>query len=284
MGLKAVLADGDATAEEVAGRCELDVRGCQAVLDSLASFGLVEVVGPRYRAPASVGLVERSMESIPGRLRGEAPLVAYDQIDGASESYPVMAKLLAKFYGDQPTRAAALLQGGGPAVLDLGAGSAVWSLALARADDRVMVTAVDLPDVMATTRACVAAEGMDARYEFAGGDLFELSLRPRSFDLAIIGHVCHLFGETRNRKLLARVASALKAGGRIAIIDEPRGDMKRSRNLAMHDLSLFARTSEGRLHAFSTYASWLRESGFVDIERHDLSDAGEQSLILARRP
>ena len=70
IGMLDVLVAGDATAEEVARHCELDVRGCQTLLDALASFGLVEPLpGGNYRAPSMRSVVEDAFKRIPERLR-----------------------------------------------------------------------------------------------------------------------------------------------------------------------------------------------------------------------
>jgi hypothetical protein len=58
------------------------------------------------------------------------------------------------------------------AVLDVGAGSAVWSLGLARQHPRTCVTVIDLPGVVETvTRRFVAREGLSDRFTFWPGDL-----------------------------------------------------------------------------------------------------------------
>ena len=53
---------------------------------------------------------------------------------------------------------------------------------------------------------------------------------------------------------------------------------------------LFSRTREGRVHPFSSYASWLLQSGFSGVERLPLSEEPQQpsgvprlSLLCARQ-
>ena len=61
-------------------------------------------------------------------------------------------------------------------MLDLGAGAAPWSLALAAADPEVVVTAVDLPAVLPVPGEIVAAAGRDAQFRLLGEDVFTVTL------------------------------------------------------------------------------------------------------------
>jgi hypothetical protein len=56
-------------------------------------------------------------------------------------------------------------------VLDLAAGSAVWSIGIVQSSPRVIATAVDWPEVIPVTQKSVARFGLTPRYTFAPGDL-----------------------------------------------------------------------------------------------------------------
>lgn len=282
LGLLAVLADGDASAQEVADRCNIDVRGCQVILDVLASHGYIEALpGQLFRVAGELAKFGQAFQGLADRLRGGAPKVGYDQIAGAASNYPELVAGLGRIYGDLPQRMAAEL----PAtkVLDMGAGSGVWSSAIAKAHANCQVTALDLPQVLVTTRGCVAEQGLSDRYDFLAGDFFEIPLEPATYDLVVVAQVFHLFGEAKIRQLLARAYATLMPGGQIAIIDQLRGDMARSKCLSGRELSLFARTSEGRLHAFSSYAGWLREAGFSQCRRAYSCETSGHALVVAAR-
>jgi len=279
LGLLEVLAESDATAEELALRCGLDVRGCRTLLDALVSFELVEQVRDQYRAPELLPLVERSLASISARMQGAPPTTASDRVDGAGQSYPKMVGALGRSYGALPVLAAPFLRS--RRLLDVGAGSAAWSIAVADLEPNCRVTALDLESVMPVTRAHVEDAGHTDRFSFCPGDLFELSLPESTFDVVLLAQVCHLFGESRLRALFDHLRPAVAVGGRIAILDRLRCNGQQSRAGAVHDLSLFARTDEGQAHAFSSFAGWLQEAGFVDIGRHTLS--AEVSIVYATR-
>src|SRR5215467_12833248 len=63
---------------------------------------------------------------------------------------------------------------GSVSVLDLAAGSGVWSIALAQQSPEVRVTAVDWEGVLSVTRKVTSRLGLVDRYQFIGGDLLEV--------------------------------------------------------------------------------------------------------------
>jgi SAM-dependent methyltransferase len=167
-------------------------------------------------------------------------------------------------------------------VLDLGAGSAVWSLALVAQRPSCQVTAFDLPPVLSATRRAVEDAGRTDCYRFLAGDVF-LDALGGPYDLALVANVVHLFGEEREVELLTRVAAALRPDGRLALINVMPDDARPSRRAALHDLSLLLRTRDGALHPFSSHAMWLRRAGLEPIARHRLERDWETTLVIAGR-
>jgi hypothetical protein len=103
-------------------------------------------------------------------------------------------------------------------VLDLAAGSGVWSIALAQQSPHVHVTAVDWPGVIPITRRVTARVGVANRFQFVAGDLLEASFGG-GHAIATAGHILHSEGEARSRLLLKKAFGALAPGGTIAIAE-----------------------------------------------------------------
>src|SRR4029450_7896331 len=82
---------------------------------------------------------------------------------------------------------------GADQILDVGAGAAPWSLVLARRDPGCRVTALDFASVLALTRRAVGEAGFADQFEYLAGDAFEVSLPPATYDLVLLGNLCHLF-------------------------------------------------------------------------------------------
>src|SRR6266699_1519787 len=190
-------------------------------------------------------------------IRDDQPARAGDTPGGAETLYPEVVAHLGALFAPAAERAASHLIACSQRVLDLGAGAAPWSLALAARNPDMRVTAVDMPAVLVVTRQVVATSGYATQFDYLSGDLFTLDLGRSTYDLAIMGNLCHLFDEATNRRLLGRLFDALV---------------------------LLLRTSRGQVNPFSTYVGWLRDVGYEAVERIDLSPTPPISLITARRP
>jgi SAM-dependent methyltransferase len=103
-------------------------------------------------------------------------------------------------------------------VLDLAAGSGVWSIAIAQRSPRVRVTAVDWPAVIEITRQTASRFGLADRYEFVAGDLDSADFG-KGYDVATLGHILHSEGVERSRKLLQKTFEALAPGGTAVIAE-----------------------------------------------------------------
>jgi SAM-dependent methyltransferase len=176
------------------------------------------------------------------------------------------------------------LAGTGLRVLDLGAGAAPWSIALAAADPKLTVTAVDLPAVVPVTRDAVAQAGLEEQFDVLERDIFSVTFDDDAFDLAILGNICHLFDEATNRRLFDRAARWLAPGGTVAVIDFlPNERRDGPRDVVLYAVELVGRAPAGQLYPFSSYAGWLREAGFELIERTELMSYPPVTLVRARR-
>src|SRR4030095_4313681 len=106
--------------------------------------------------------------------------------------------------------------GAAASVLDLAAGSCVWSVPMAQRAKSVRVTAVDWPALLPTARHHAEKMNVAAQYAFVGGDLAIVDLG-KGHDVAVLGHILHSLGEETSRELLKRTAAALRPRGTIAI-------------------------------------------------------------------
>ena len=292
LGVLARLETGSVDPLTLARDCGIGERGARRLLAALVGLGLVEAEpdDARYRASlpgtsARVARLLRIWSPLEEVLRSDRPAVAADTAAGAQALYAGVVAELGAWLEPVAELLADRLAAPGLRVLDLGAGAAPWSLALAARHPDVRVTAVDLPGVLPATRRAVAAAGRAAQFAFVAGDLFAVDFGPAAHDLAIVGNVCHLFGEATNRRLLRRLRGALRPGGTVAILDAlPNERLDGPRPVALYALGLLLRTRGGGVYPFSTYAGWLRASGYEAVERADLSDAPPISLVAARRP
>ena len=270
--------------------CAISERGARLLLAALSSLGLIEQVADGSYHTALPDLAQVTVWVAPwGQLtqviRDDRPARAGDTPGGAETMYPEVVAHLGAWFAPAAEQAADHLIARGQCVLDLGAGAAPWSLALAARNPAMRVTAVDVPAVLAVTRQVVAPSGYATQFDYLSGDLFTIDLGRSAYDLAIAGNLCHLFDEAANRRLLGRTFDALRPGGTLAILDAlPNERLDGPRSVVLYALGLLLRTNRGQVYPFSAYVGWLREVGYEAVERIDLSGDLPISLITARRP
>jgi hypothetical protein len=298
---------GPKSVDEVAAETGASVRGLRALLNALASLGLLtRDTENRFGLPPDAaaflvkgkpgymgGLIRNtSAQLIPRWLKlteavrtgKPAQGVNNEQVGSpffrefVNDIFPVnygAAKALAREMNLADTN-------GTPRVLDLAAGSGVWGIALAESSPRVKVTAVDWPGVLEVTRENVQRYGMEERFSFVAGDLASADFGT-NYNVATLGHILHSEGERRSRSLLRKTFDALAPGGTIAIQEflvEP--DRSGPPAGLIFAVNMLVNTDEGDTWSLQEIGGWLRDTGFEDVR--SLDAPGPSPLILATRP
>jgi 3-hydroxy-5-methyl-1-naphthoate 3-O-methyltransferase len=167
-------------------------------------------------------------------------------------------------------------------VLDIGAGSGVWGIALAHQSPHVTVRAVDWPDVLKVTNKLAQRHGVGDRLRTVAGDLLEADFST-GHQVATIGHIFHSEGRDRSRQLLRKTFRALAPGGTIVISEfMPDDDRTGPPMPLIFAVNMLLHTEAGDTFTFAEMAEWLREAGFA---KPRLLEAPSPSpLLLATRP
>jgi len=237
LGVFEALEEQPGIAEEVGRRLDLPERSARLILLALLGEELVERADDVYRnAPvASRYLVSASPDFI-GVLAAHqaAHFERFSKLTQAlRENEPIRAHLDVdhpQFGGPerfaQITRTAALMMmAGGMAkqtsltahshLVDLGCGSCVYSIALARENPQLRITAIDRPSVCDLARTSVAAAGLSDRITIRPGDIFE-EVVPDG-DIAMLSNVAEGFDSARAAALVKHVYGWLPEGGELLV-------------------------------------------------------------------
>lgn len=262
-----------ACADEVTRHCGTAPDVTSLLLAALQALGVLQRADDGRYATTAVArwltTVAAGWSHLEQVMRTGQPFVAADTAAGAADLYPKAAPFLAELLA--PVRGE---------VLDVGAGAAPWSIALAAADPAARITTLDLPAVLPTTRRAVEAAGLTTQFQFHADDMFTADLPAAAYDLLILGNVCHLFSPDANRALLQRLRPALRDAGTLAIVDAlPSEDPEQGRSLALYALGLRMRTSTGAVYPLDVYTSWTREAGFGELRVRSLSPVPPLALL-----
>lgn len=273
------------TAAQIASRTKTSLRGVTGIVDVLVGFHLLQRKGKRVALtpesaaflvsgkPGYYGMLFKhiSNQLLPSWLQltevvrtGRPPVKVNTQKQGAAFfaefveslfplSFPA-ATALGRHLGVHKARAPI-------SVLDIGAGSGVWGISIAKQSPHVRIHAVDWPQVLNVTRRIAGKHGLAKRLTTSPGDFFEADFGG-GHRLATIGHILHSEGRERSRRLLKKVFNVLTPGGTIAIQEfVPNEDRTGPPNALIFAVNMLVNTEAGDTFTFGEMSRWLREAG-----------------------
>ena len=152
-------------------------------------------------------------------------------------------------------------------VLDIGAGAASWSIALAEHSEDIFVTVNDLPPVMESSKEAIKEHGLERQFDFLPGDFEDLVFGTAQYDLIFLCNVCRFLGEERSRQLLNKLRDALSPGGCLVLADVMLDqDYQYPIFGLVLSLSMMVNTLKGDIYAEIDYRRWLKDEGFTQIQ------------------
>ena len=273
------------TAEEVAEQLGLPERSIRLLLLALLGSDLVELDGDVYRNSPDVGpyLLSDSPQYV-GALAGhqDAHFGRFARLtDAVRQNSPVPSGLA----GDHPafggpeqfariTRTAALMMmAEGLArhaslesrrhLVDLGCGSCVYSIALAKANPDLRVTAVDRPSLGRFASASVAEAGLSDRIAVRAGDIFVDSFEPG--DVALMSNVAEGYDAARAAKLVKQVYDWLPEGGELLLHSHMWEQAETPFPFTIGLILLVNNGQGGEPYGAAVTRQWMEAAGFREI-------------------
>jgi SAM-dependent methyltransferase len=228
----------------VASALGIPSKRCSYWLQLLCGAGMIERTSEGYR-PSSITrtavletysheswalLAAEARERLPGlcnlsthirdpgsvwRALGLEPPMYLDQISEDADRARRFTRMLYELHQPVAEQLAGLLElHGVERLMDLGGGSGVLSMALARRYPGLSATVVDLPNVCAAGREIVAENSLEDRVAFHAAD-FLCDALPAGFDMVFECDV-----NVYSAALFKKVRASLNPGGRLVIVDQ----------------------------------------------------------------
>jgi len=166
-------------------------------------------------------------------------------------------------------------------MLDVGGGFAAYSIAFARAEERLHADVLDLPTVIPIAQGHIEKAGLAERVKTRTGDLRTDNFG-EGYNLVFVSAICHMLSPEENGDLLKRCYAALAPSGRVVVQDfilEP--DKTTPKWAALFALNMLVGTPSGSSYSEEEYANWLKEVGFREVRRIRLP--GPSGLMLGTR-
>jgi ubiquinone/menaquinone biosynthesis C-methylase UbiE len=296
--------DGGTTADDVARMVGADQRGTKLLLDALTGLDLMvkkegcyelTEVAALYLVPSSPlfmgpyvkrhAEMMKVWEKLPECIKSGKPVEQVNTEAEAAEFFPALAAAIFPMgYATARAVAEKLEVAGlpeGTRVLDLAAGSGVWSIGMAEANAGLKVDALDFSPVLQVTREFTEHYGVAKQYSFLPGNWRDISLPEETYDIAILGHILHSEGVEASAGLLAKCYKAVKPGARLVVAEFiPNEERTAPAMPLLFALNMYLVTTAGCVFTLGELDRLLRGNGFVEAYRMELPYYGKESPVV----
>ncbi len=303
LGIFEALTAGPTSAPAIAKKLNLQEKGVSLLADSLVALKLLDRSDLNGHARSSEPVYELNMASqtyliaesplfmgmylkqhdeldkmwrnLRETIRTGKPVMAVNEDAKAEEIFPHLAEAIVplnyciaadvvKYLKERNKSDKKALN-----VLDLAAGSAVWSIPFAQDNRDNHVAALDFPAVLAVTRRITERFDVAAQYTEVPGNWRQIKLTPDLYDVIILGHILHSEGLEMTKQLLAYCFAALKPGGTLEIAEYMPNDERTAPPYAlMFGLNMYLATTDGCIFSFEELTSLCLAAGFSHVYKH----------------
>jgi SAM-dependent methyltransferase len=230
------------------------------------------LMGPEMIAASSdlAGTIRKGSTMLPdqGSMTPEHPMWIEFARSMVAMMRPAASEIAAAVAGDKEC-----------SVLDIAAGHGLFGIAIAKQNPRARITATDWKDVLAIAKANAEREGVGDRYSLIPGDAFTVDYGG-PYDLVLMTNFLHHFDIPTCEKLLRKVRSALKPGGRCVTLEfVPNEDRVSPPVAASFSLVMLGGTPAGDAYTFSELDSMLKIAGFSPNRAVTLNQSPQTMII-----
>lgn len=285
--------EGPGDVAAIARHCSASERGIRILCDFLVIHGVLSKQNGRYEhTPTSAAFLDPAspacLASIAKFLGNPGNHEPFDRLtevvrkgrttlSGSGSVEPEnpiwvqfaesMAPMMAPMAG--PLGKVLLDGGNGPMkVLDIAAGHGLFGIEVAKQNPQAHVTGLDWAPVLRVALRNAEKAGVSDRYNMLPGSAFEVDFKG-PYDAVLLTNFLHHFSTATNVGLLKKVRSALKPGGRAAVLEfVPNPDRVSPPMPAAFAMTMLASTAEGDAYTYAELKAMYEEAGFKQVSEH----------------
>jgi len=298
------IGEGNATAAEIAKRCQASEKGIRVLCDYLTIMEMLTKQGDRYaltldssvfldkRSPAYLGSATEFLCS-PMLTQGFRQMTeavrkggtAIDDEGTIGPDHPIWVKFARGMAGlmSMPAQLMAKLVDPNAdrklKILDIAAGHGLFGIAFATQNKQVEVTALDWKAVLEVAKDNAEKAGVAERYSTIEGSAFDVEFGS-GYDLVLVTNFLHHFDPPTCEKLLKKVHAALADGGRAVTLEfVPNDDRVTPPEVAGFSLVMLVGTPSGDAYTFRELEQMFANAGFSGSTLHELPPTFQQVVI-----
>jgi len=167
-------------------------------------------------------------------------------------------------------------------VLDIAAGHGIYGITVGQKNPKAEIVGLDWPAVLQVAQDNARKFGLADRYRAIVGSAFEVDMGS-GYDYVLLTNILHHFDLPTCEKLMRRVNSALKPGGKALTLEfVPNEDRVTPPTAAAFSLVMLANTDAGDAYTFAEYEKMFRNAGFAKSSLHQVPDM-PQSVIVSEK-
>ena len=165
-------------------------------------------------------------------------------------------------------------------MLDVGGGSAAFSLEFVKKNPSIKAVVLDLPHVIPLTKKYVKGAGLSDNFNFIEGDYLTKEFED-NYDLILLSAIVHINSYEQNKRLVKKCADALNKNGMIIISDFIMNDDRtQPQHGALFSINMLVGTSNGDTYTENEIREWFQSAGLSRIERKNTSFASDLMLAI----
>lgn len=156
-------------------------------------------------------------------------------------------------------------------MLDIGGGSAAFSMEIVKANPEIRAVVLDLPYVIPLTKRYVSEAGLSDNFSFVEGDYLTKDFED-NYDLILLSAIVHINSYDQNRLLIKKCADALNKNGMIIISDFIMSDDRiKPYHGALFSLNMLVGTENGDTYTEGEMREWFESAQLSQVERKNTS-------------
>jgi len=305
LGIFDALSERAQDSRTVATTLRVEPAATELLMNALAALELLEKNGELFSLTpvAATHLVRRSPQYLGGMILFDAslwrcweqlpeavrtgkpvrPPNMYQDNQAETETFINAMDSLVKARGDVDVLARSFDWHAVSTLLDVGSGPGTYPIELCRRFPLLQATIFDLPGTLQITKPYVHEASLAERIRLVSGNYRHDSI-PGTYDVIFLCNIIHGESYDENQRLMAKLYSNLRPGGRIIIKDHILDHTRVTPPVgAVFSLLMLLTTESGRCYAFEEVKRWLQQAGFSDAQQIALPRPLTSSLVIGTK-